>query len=135
MEDLPTIRRACQPIACWWDDYLATGQADPDRLDDALAEARALGALSGRLGEALAYIIAGCLPDLNYTDAAAAFDRVAAIGRGASLQAADNITGPQPPPARAAAQRVTATTVPGEQLAFPGIAGAGPAATKKRSTQ
>jgi hypothetical protein len=121
MQDLPTIRRACQPIAQWWDEYLTTGQADPDRLDDALVEARALGPLSGRLGEALAYIIAGCLPDLNYADAAAAFDRVAAIGRGAPLNATDTMTAPapiRPPPP------VAPGVTPIEQLAFPGITAA-----------
>jgi hypothetical protein len=99
MQHLPAIRRACQPIASWWDDYLSTGQAGPDRLDKALADARALGPLPGRLGEALAYIIAGCLRDLNYTDASAAFDRVAAIGRGKPIGAVGTI-GTQPPPAR-----------------------------------
>jgi hypothetical protein len=117
MQDLPTIRRACRPIARWWDDYLATGQADPDSLDQALVDARALGPLSGRLGEGLAYIIAGCLPDLNFADTSAAFDRVAAVGRGAALEAVDSI-GPQAPPAR---PKATAAITGGEQLAFQGI--------------
>jgi hypothetical protein len=119
MQDLPAIRRACQPIARWWDDYLTTGNADPDRLDQALVDARALGPLSGRLGDALAYIIAGCLPNLNYTDAAAAFDRVAAIGRGANIDALDAIGATTP----------TAALGTYEQLAFPGMTAA-PAATR-----
>jgi hypothetical protein len=119
VEDLTTIRRACQPIARWWDDYLTTGQADPDGLDDALVEARALGPLTGRLGEALADIIAGCLPDLNYAGASAAFDRVAAIGRGAPLEAVDAI-GPVPAAKRRQPAPIPARA-PGEQLAFPGI--------------
>src|ERR1700726_95131 len=91
MQDLPAIRHACQPIAHWWDRYLSTGAADPDSLDHALTDARALGPLCGRLGKALAYIIAGCLPNLNYADASAAFDRVAAVGRGDPTDTADPI--------------------------------------------
>jgi hypothetical protein len=121
MQDLPTIRRACLPVARWWDDYLTTGQADPDSLDQALFDARALGPVPGRLGEALAYIIAGCLPNLNYADASEAFDRVASVGRGAIIDALDTIPTPIPVPQPGAA---AACTTPGQQLAFPGIAAA-----------
>jgi hypothetical protein len=120
MQDLPAIRRACQPIARWWDDYLRTGNADPDRLDQSLVDARALGPLSGRLGDALAYIIAGCLPNLNYTDAAAAFDRVAAIGRGANIDALDAIGATSPTAALEPADGAC------EQLAFPSMTAAPP---------
>jgi hypothetical protein len=117
VQDLPAIRRACQPIAAWWDTYLTTGAADPDALDDALADARALGPITGRLGEALAYIIAGCLPNLNYSDASSAFDRVAAIGRGESIDRAQAITAPPAP-----AGQTGRGDYRGEQLALPGLA-------------
>jgi hypothetical protein len=131
MQDLPTIRRACQPVARWWDDYLTTGQADPDSLDQALVDARALGPVPGRLGEALAYIIAGCLPNLNYADASAAFDRVAAVGRGATIEALDTIATPSPLAQPGAA---AASTTPGQQLAFPGITAASTPTRNNRSS-
>ena len=129
MQDLPTIRRACQPIARWWDNYRTTGQADPDRLDQALVDARALGPLPGRLGQALAYIIAGCRPDLNYADVSAAFDRLAAVGRGAPPDVVDNINR-QPLSAKTDA---AAGMTRGQQLAFPDLTAASTPAANNRT--
>jgi len=79
--DLATLRRACAPVARWWEDHLASGDADPDALEAALGAARALGPVPGRLGAALGYLVAGC-PDLDYASACAAFTHVAAVRRG-----------------------------------------------------
>jgi hypothetical protein len=113
LPDLRAIRLACKPVTAWWDHYLTTGEADPHRLDEALEDARALGPTPGRIGEALTYILGGCLSNLEYSDVAAAFQRVAAAGRGMSLEHAGTIvvlvprTGPPVPRA--------------EQLELPGI--------------
>ncbi len=101
--DLGALRRACAPVARWWEDHLRGGDADPDALEAALGPTRALGPVPGRLGAALAYLVAGC-PDLDYPSACAAFTHVAAVGRGGT---------PPPPPATAA-----------HQLSLPGL-GAG----------
>lgn len=91
--DLATLRRACAPVARWWEDHLASGDADPDTLAAALGPARALGPVPGRLGAALAYLVAGC-PGLDYASACAAFTHVAAVGRSDAAA---------PPPRRPAA--------------------------------
>ena len=114
MVDLDTIRRACAPVALWWDDFLRTKTADPNTLERALDPARSLPPLAGRLGAALSYILAGC-PDLHYPMAHKAFSRVARVGR---TPTANMAVLDQPP---------ITTRNATEQLCLPGL----PAATER----
>jgi hypothetical protein len=97
-----------------------------------LVEARGLGPISGRLGHTLAYIIAGCLPNLNYQDAAAAFDRVAAIGRGGPIDAGHRAP-TEPPPTKTGS--AVGPPALGEQLCLPGLPPAAPPARLSRKTR
>ena len=57
--DLTALRRACGPLIACYEHFLAAGSLDVHDLDDALASLRVLPAFDGRLGRAVALVIAG----------------------------------------------------------------------------
>ncbi len=72
MVDLPALRRACGPLIACYERFLADGSLDVGELDDALASLRVLPVFEGRLGRAVALVIAG-------GDGAPSEDTVAAL--------------------------------------------------------
>lgn len=76
--DLAVVGAACRPVVQWYDDLQAGRSPTLRALDDAVGGLRALAPVGGRLGRAIALVVAGGADALDDTVAALAVLRQAA---------------------------------------------------------
>ncbi len=102
--DIVAVGRASLPLARWWRGFLADPEAAGEHLDElerARRHLRALGTVPGRLGQAVAVVVAG--GGATVAESVEAIEFLTALADRAPAAEPTRLTSPPPPSGRNAA--------------------------------